>query len=210
MNGVQRRKYFAAELKKALDRNNLTAPQLAQEAGIKYSRVHHWVSGRSMPSIHVIQQICDLLGDEEIMIATVRVNTRICSNCSKEYIQESSQGRSFLCGPECRQQSNRLKSKIGKSSIQLAQYVPQDEYRLSVDAYCKGCEPAGVCVTPECALRPVSPLPLFSRTEAINGSGANWSAERVKIQRDNIAKSQTVPTDHQVKAYDQEGAVKSK
>ena len=210
MSGVQRRKYFAAELKKALDRNNLTISQLAREVGIKYDRVHHWVSGRSMPSIHVVQQICDALGDEEIMIAAVRVNTRICSNCSKEYVQESSQGRSFLCGADCRQQSNRLKEKTGKSSIQLTQYVAQDEYKLAVDEYCKGCEPAGICVTPQCALRPISPLPLFSKTEAVNGSGANWSAERIKIQQEHITKLQPTLIARRAEIRSQKDAVNSK
>lgn len=32
--------------------------------------------------------------------------------------------------------------------------------QASVGAFCRGCEPSGICRTPECELRPVSPLPL--------------------------------------------------
>lgn len=40
-----------------------------------------------------------------------------------------------------------------------------DGIRAAVDAMCRGCEPAGVCRSVECPLRPVSPLPLQT-TEA--------------------------------------------
>ena len=36
-------------------------------------------------------------------------------------------------------------------------------HQRSVAAYCAGCEPEGRCVTPDCPLRPVSPLPLYER-----------------------------------------------
>lgn len=35
-----------------------------------------------------------------------------------------------------------------------------DGVRAAVDAMCRGCEPAGICRSVECPLRPVSPLPL--------------------------------------------------
>lgn len=35
-----------------------------------------------------------------------------------------------------------------------------DAHAESIDAMCRGCEPEGLCRTPECPLRPFSPLPL--------------------------------------------------
>jgi len=36
-----------------------------------------------------------------------------------------------------------------------------------VAAFCAGCEPEGRCVTADCALRPVSPLPLLEHRREI-------------------------------------------
>lgn len=187
MTNSQRKEYFAEELKKMLDRNGTTLAALAKDVDVKYSRLHHWATARSMPSIHIVQQICDFLGDEEIMKAALLANTRKCSNCGKDYIQESSQGKSFLCSSECRSQNRRLRDKTGKSAVKSTEYIAENIYEKAIDAYCNGCQPAGICLTPECELRPVSPLPLFSASEAKNGSGANWSADRVELQRKHIA-----------------------
>lgn len=190
MTNTQRKEFFAEEFKKMLDRNNTTAAIISRQLGIKYSRLHHWLTARSMPSIHIVQTICDHYGDEEIMKAALLANTRKCSNCSKDYVQESSQGKSFLCSAECRNQSRRLLDKTGKSSVKSVQYIAENLYEKAVDAYCNGCQPAGICLTPECELRPVSPLPLFSASEAKNGSGANWTAERTATQRQHMIKLQ--------------------
>jgi len=186
MTNLQRRDYFSGELKKALDRNNTTISELSRDAKIKYSRLHHWATARSMPSIHAAQRIADFLGDEEIMQAAILVNTRKCSNCSKDYVQESSQGKSLLCSAECRAQNRRLLDKTGTSTIQSIEFIPESKYEKSISAYCNSCEPAGLCLTPECQLRSVSPLPLFSKTEARKGSGSNWSVERTNAQREHI------------------------
>lgn len=210
MTNLQRREYFASELKMALERNNLSLPALAREVGIKYSRVHHWATGRSLPSIHIVQKICDVLGDEEIMRAAIKANTRKCLNCGTDYVQESSQGRSSLCSARCRRQSNRLLSKTGKSSVTMAEYVAEDVYKKAVAAYCNGCQPAGICLTPECELRPISPLPLFSKSSAAFGAGAGWSRERAELQRSAMTELQPKLVARRLEIRKEKGTVKSK
>ncbi|MGH2465415.1 MAG: helix-turn-helix domain-containing protein [Candidatus Limnocylindrales bacterium] len=54
---------------------------------------------------------------------------------------------------------SKRQARIDRSARQL------EVVQASVDAMCAGCEPLGVCRTPECALRPVSPLPLALRPD---------------------------------------------
>ena len=173
LTGSQRRDLFSREFKKALDRANMTVPQLASGLGIKYDRVRYWYLGRSFPSIHVIRQISDFLGDEEIGKVGVAVNTAKCSCCKKNFVRESSQGSASLCSSECRTQSDRLRTKMGKSSIAQEDKETPNLFLAAITKFCRGCEPVGICKTPTCALRPVSPLPLFSRTQASKYRGDN-------------------------------------
>lgn len=186
----QRRALFATAFAEFLDRNNTTAADVARHVGMQYQRVFKWLKGRAMPSIHVVHLICDAYGDDEIMRAAIKANTRKCASCRTDFLAEKPQGRKFLCGTECRRQSNRLLRKAGKSAVGMAEYKKEDPYPAAVDKFCKTCEPSGFCKTPSCPLRVVSPLPLFSKTEARNGSGVNWSEERKQVARVHIAKIQ--------------------
>lgn len=162
----QRRKLFASSLLAALERSNTNISELSSAIGIKYSRMHHWVSARSLPSIHVVQLISDYLGDDEIMRSAILVNTYRCANCNNDFLHESAKGTPHLCGSNCRLESRRLKDKTGSSSVQSTKFSAENLYQKAVARFCNGCEPSGMCVTPECALRPVSPLPLFSPKKA--------------------------------------------
>jgi len=57
-----------------------------------------------------------------------------------------------------------------KSDARRRQRVDQqgrllEDHRQAVEAMCRGCEPEGRCRDAECALRPVSPLPLIRQAE---------------------------------------------
>ena len=185
MTNKQRRDFFAAELRRALDRNGITAATLAQQLSLSYHRVHHWVKGRSMPSYQTISLIAHHLSDDELVRAGLSASNRICANCGSEYMQESSQGRSSLCSPRCRQESVRLRSKSGKSSVSRASYEIPKEYEIAVGKFCRQCEPGGVCHDGTCPLRSVSPIPLFSKSQAVFGSGAKLFNGRKPLSTSN-------------------------
>ena len=190
LTSPQRRELFSREFKKALDRANTTVPQLAKDLGLKYDRVRYWYTGRSFPSIHVIRQISDFLGDDEIGRVGVAVSTVRCACCKKNFVRESSQGESYLCSAECRTQSERLRTKMGKSSIGQQELQTPNLYLAAVTKFCRGCEPIGICKTPTCALRPVSPLPLFSKAEASKEVTSKWDIKRIESAREKISLQQ--------------------
>ena len=171
LSAKQRRLAFAAALSQAFDRNNTTSSTLAKELRISYHRVHYWAKGRSMPSYQMAMLIANHLSDDQFMRAVTELHKRTCVNCGSQYMQDSSQGRSFLCSPRCRVENERVRSKSGKSVISQAVFKEKNPYKLAVKKFCMGCEPSGVCVTASCALRPVSPLPLLSKSQAIFSSG---------------------------------------
>lgn len=185
MTNQQRRKAFAEEFRRALDRNNATASSLAQQLSLSYHRVHHWYSGRSLPSYQTVTLIAGFLGDDELERAGIALNQRTCANCGVEYLQQSPQGRSFLCSKKCRQENERVRTKSGKSSVARTKYTAVDVYLSSLEKFCRGCEPGGVCKNSDCALRPVSPLPLFSKAQAVMSSGGREIAKENPATRAN-------------------------
>jgi hypothetical protein len=66
------------------------------------------------------------------------------------------------CSLSCR--SIRGKAVVGVDRRQRAAIAERrlTAHQRAVAAFCAGCEPSGRCLTPECELRPVSPLPLFT------------------------------------------------
>lgn len=200
---AQRRSLFAKAFLDFLNRNNTTAAEVARQVGIQYQRVFKWTKGKAMPSIHVVHLINDAYGDDELMRKAIVCNTRKCASCRKEFISEKPQGRKFLCGFDCQRDSNRLLRKMGKSAIGLTEFRARNLYSEAVDKFCNGCEPSGVCKTPTCSLRVVSPLPLFSKSEARNGSGVNWSEDRKAVAREHIARNQTKLTSARLNSQQQ-------
>lgn len=180
LSGKQRRLFFSSELKKSLDRNGMTAAQLASELSLSYHRVRHWVNGRSIPSYQTIALIANHLGDDELSRAGMSASHRVCANCGQEYTAQSTQGRSYLCSPRCKQENERVRSKSGRSSVVRAEYEAPKEYRLAVEKFCKECEPGGMCHNGSCALRPISPLPLFSKSQAVFSSGGTQRLRTAK------------------------------
>jgi transcriptional regulator with XRE-family HTH domain len=203
LTDAQRRMLFAKAFLAFLDRNNTTAADVARQVGIQYQRVFKWTKGRSMPSIHVVHLINDAYGDDELMKKAIVCNTRKCASCRKEFISDKPQGRKFLCGFDCQRESNRLLRKMGKSAIGLTEFTNRNLYAEAVDRFCNGCEPSGVCKTASCSLRVVSPLPLFSKSEARNGSGVNWSDARKEVAREHIARNQQKLTDARITSQQQ-------
>jgi len=167
----QRRKAFAEEFQSALDRANTNASSLAREMELSYHRVHHWLSGRSMPSYQTVALIADHLGDDHLERIGISLNQRTCVNCKTQYLQQSPQGRSFLCSKTCRQENERVRSKGGVSFVKNAKIKNANPYKDAVDRFCASCEPGGMCRNGGCPLRPVSPLPLFHASQGMYASG---------------------------------------
>ena len=182
MTNEERRDFFSAELRRALDRNGLTAAALAQQLSLSYHRVHHWVKGRSMPSLQTVALIADHLSDDELSRAGIAASNRECKNCGEFYTASSSQGRSYLCGRGCQLQNERVRQKSGSSMVKRNPDSSENKYRLAVANFCGACEPGGICRNGACELRPVSPLPLFSKSQAVFASGGTQRVSSVKIK----------------------------
>lgn len=77
------------------------------------------------------------------------------------------------------EQYARSDSKRGRRVESVQQRL--DVARVAVDAFCRSCEPDGYCQTPECELRPVSPLPLVTEArevrQAVKADGP-WGNEQ--------------------------------
>lgn len=180
MTNRQRRDFFSTELRRSLDRNGLTAATLAQQLSLSYHRVHHWVTGRSMPSLQTVAFIANHLSDDELSRAGIAVHNRECKNCGEIYTANSPQGSSKLCGRRCQRQNERVRQKSGRSMVKRNPDSYENKYRLAVANFCGGCEPGGICHNGSCDLRPVSPLPLLSKTEAVFASGGTQRINGVK------------------------------
>src|SRR6185369_15309505 len=75
---------------------------------------------------------------------------------------DSGSDNRLYCSASCQRvtEKKRIGSTVDKRAANAERRLTV--HQAAVAAYCAGCEPGGRCVTPECALRPVSPLTLFA------------------------------------------------
>lgn len=75
--------------------------------------------------------------------------------------------------------ATEFRSRRGRTRI-VAVQREYSRHQAAVEAFCRSCEWDGFCKTPECELRPVSPLPLEPRIhipEPVERAKGSWSEE---------------------------------
>ena len=148
-------------MKRAIRRRGLLYVDVANAIGTSDVTVSHWCSGRRLPMLSMVAAVSELIGDERMLAYAKRLRTKCCVMCGRSYVDLQKQMRATTCSHHCSKRKwarQRHQRAVDKSKLVRAAL---DRHRKAVAAYCAGCEPAGYCLTPECPLRDVSPLPLL-------------------------------------------------
>lgn len=138
---------FSARLRLSMRARAVTRNGLAEAIGVTGTMVGFYCRASYMPRPDVGVRIAEFLADPELARLAANGRKIRCAVCGRVTWRGVTRRR--YCSADCWSKARALTPK-GASGPQVA-----------IDAYCLGCEPEGMCRTPECPLQPFSPLPLI-------------------------------------------------
>lgn len=172
---------FGHELSKALRVRDIPLNEAARAVGIGRTALDHYRVGSVLPKTATARALAEALDWPKLGEMAEAARTFACARpgCGRTFRHEGGGPRRF-CTVACRQQdeaqrtaSTRLRQagqtddgrKRAAAIAQLRSAARIADERAvvaetAIAAMCRSCEPLGLCRTPECELRSVSPLAL--------------------------------------------------
>lgn len=150
-------------LRMAMSRAAVRSVDLKRALGVSHSVIYSWRSGKGFPSLPLAAAVAEHLHADGLLELALRLRTKTCAVCGVEFVDAGSQMKAVYCGKACR---NARRLMLDRERAAMSSTMTTHRlftYREAVARYCRGCEPAGMCLTFDCDLRPVSPLPLVAR-----------------------------------------------
>ncbi len=153
---------LGAHLTAVLAARRISKRGLALTLSTSRSLLILWCKGDVLPSLDQARELAEALADPKVLEIVMAGRMLTCPVCSKTFEWRGG-GRATYCSDRCRKYganaANRRRSNLPMVESELA------IFKDSVAGFCAACEPDGICKTPSCQLRPVSPLPLRSAIE---------------------------------------------
>lgn len=152
---------FAQELRRVRMRDGLRQVDVAKAVGTGFEAVMMWENGTYLPDHRTVIKLGDLFANDELVRLSVKSRTSACLVCGG--MTFAVKGTRDYCSEACQRlsQYRRRRGVTTSDDWRSAQRI-LPEYRAAVDAFCRRCEPDGICSRAACELRPVSPLPLVA------------------------------------------------
>lgn len=152
---------FAAELRRAQRYRAVLSRDLGLKIGLRAETISNLRTGAAMPSLRSAMALAEALDWPTLGEIALRDRSGACVVCDSPFVsnQVGANTRQY-CGKRCRALA-RNRVVLGRrsaKSVVMARRLAT--FQAAVDAFCRGCEPEGLCRTPDCELRPVSPLGL--------------------------------------------------
>ncbi|MGV0985015.1 MAG: helix-turn-helix domain-containing protein [Limnohabitans sp.] len=208
-------KTFGRELEKAAAARNVSWRELERQTGLGRSSLSNYRHGALLPKTEAAYALATVLGWPKLRDLIDAARQYRCQNplCGRMYRNDTGAPNRY-CSRTCRDAVASAKAAKSRANTagnlermglpgrrtrseadrdrRAAVRLTREEIRLyaaCVEAFCRACEPEGMCRDAECDLRPVSPLPealhplgdVRSKAEIGNGS---WSPERHAKHRD--------------------------
>lgn len=153
---------FGKELERAMKARGVGARAVAEPLGCGRTIIMYWRSGRVLPRIDSARKLAMTLEWPRLESLALELRRKHCLVDNVEFIDETGSDNRQYCSIS--RQRARQKGLVGsdrRTRVAIAERRLV-EHRRAVAAFCNECEPDGRCVTADCPLRPVSPLPLFA------------------------------------------------
>lgn len=155
---------FHSELKRSMSRRGVTLRQLSESSGVGLSTIKAARAGVRLPLQEVVAQLADALDWPSLATIATAARTTVCVTCGATFVRYRSGPRNVHCPGRCAKaaHSRRQRGYKQRDSEETRRLTTVRLRRMeaAVASFCRGCEPAGICMTASCALRSVSPLPL--------------------------------------------------
>lgn len=152
-------KKLGVHLTRLLAERGLSKRGVAAELSTSRSLLTLWCKGQSLPSLEQALELSQAIGDDRIL-EIVRDGRMVTCPIDGTQFEWRGGGPAVYCSDRCR--------KVGAAANQRKTRntsIPKLEGELAlltdrIAAFCGSCEWDGICKTPDCELRAVSPLPL--------------------------------------------------
>jgi transcriptional regulator with XRE-family HTH domain len=152
---------FGAELRRALAARGESQRGFARDAGLNRGRMANWLAGTSLPSVETAEAVADRLMWPKLAELARAGRERACDACGRNFIVETPSPQRY-CSIECRrfQNAKRVPGRRDLTRSVLERRV--NRYSAAIATMCAGCEPSGICQTPECPIQMagLSPFPI--------------------------------------------------
>ncbi len=187
---------FGRELLRAMTTRSVPRNELWRSTGIGRTALDNYRTGSSLPRTETAAVLASVLDWPKLIEIARAARTKACRRCSRAFTMESGNlGAKRYCSTACREaqaqdtiaatrtrqagqtDDNRRRYQALarlRSGIRIAEEQTA-ALRDAIDRMCGDCEPVGLCRTPECQLRPFSPLPI-----AVHRSGDPRTAFQVR------------------------------
>lgn len=175
---------FGDALRRAMKSRRYQVWRLAEDSGFSREVIVRMRAGRSIPHPDRLARLAEVLDCPRLVTLAREYLARTCLECEAPFVQTVQAANMSFCTQRCRwvyrariarekrreQAPALLKQYIGKAQAAEAHRdnILRDllALRAAVEAFCRSCEWDGICKTPECELRDVSPLPLSKEAAA--------------------------------------------
>lgn len=175
---------FGREMVKAMRARDIPLKEVAKAAGVGHTALDHYRTGSVMPKTATALAIAEVLDWPRLAKIIEEARTFVCSRpgCERTYRHEGGGPRKY-CTQTCTQlaENQRMASRrlrqagqtgdgrhraAGIAQLRSAARIADERAVMAetaIAAYCRECEPEGLCRQEECPLRAFSPLPLATR-----------------------------------------------
>lgn len=154
---------FGSAFRSARTRRGMTNTEVRMRLGVSDNAVSRWATGQRLPHHERAVGLAEMLDAPHLARLSIELRGRTCVICERAFIDMSARLHGRCCSPACRarygDQGNAAKAARTRVRGELARRR-LTIHQEAVTAFCRACEPEGLCRTSTCELRPVSPLPL--------------------------------------------------
>lgn len=144
--------------------------QLAAEVPMAQSAMYRLTRGDRFPSLRVAEALARILDAPYLAEAMLERRKKSCIICGATFIDRGTKRDAVCCGTPCNRTLRARRDRgIREHSNAHAAIIARrrlETYSAAVVAFCRSCEPEGICRNGSCELRTVSPLPLSVRRTA--------------------------------------------
>lgn len=141
---------------------------VSRVSGVSHTTIATWRKGYKLANLHQGLDVATALNDDGLERLLWQLRTRACLSCGTPFVAIRSPDARYCARSNCRavkrQEARNARHMAERREVQRAATQSLRLIQKAVDAFCRGCEPEGVCRDAECALRGFSPLRLDRRT----------------------------------------------
>lgn len=161
---------FASVLVAAMHRHGSSIAETARLVGVDKCSIRNWRYGHSRPLHELAVRLADVLDTPGLAEISVAIRSKRCALCGTCFLDSSKRVQRLYCGAMCMRSAHSSRQREREHGRR------EDHSRLlrnrldvlqdAVDAFCRSCEPEGLCRDAACPLRSASPLPLYKAKSA--------------------------------------------